>query len=369
MAIKKTAGRTAYAKPGDTTPFFDHIAVWAADTEATAAFFTDYLGWKRHPVIIRVSDDDPTTGGMIGTFFDAPGLWIELIEPTTPGPGQEILDAMGDGALVEINFDVGDEYERVLQDLNARGVEMLSMDGSPLVNGGVIDEGVLSDDGEIQNPGQRIMYFPTSLTQGTTVEYYEVLSDDKHSLLFERDRMWKDEVRPEGMPFIDHVSILVDDIETAANFYTEYMGLNRHPEVFKSPTDYGGAKIVFIDANGYDDNKIWLKLIQPTAPGFARKLMDSFGAGYILELGVQTAEIESFIARMSDKGVTLTGFDTTALADNTAVLSSFGDAECYFPADVSKGIRIKVFERDLNAGLYAQRDKYVKCSDGWPVRM
>ena len=357
MAIKKTAGRTAYAKPGETTPFLDHIAVWAADTEASAKFFSDCLGWERHPSIIRVSDDDPTTGGMIGTFFDAPGLWIELIEPTTPGPGKEILDAMGDGALVEINFDLGDEYEKALKEQADRGVEMLSMDGSPLVDGGRIDEGVVSDEGEVQNPGERIAYFPTDLTQGTTVEYYEVLSNNKGSLLYDRDQIWKDKVRAPGTPFIDHVGILVEDIDAAANFYEEYMGLKRHPKVFESSED-GGAKIAFVDANGYDDHKLWLKLVQPTGAGHAQDLMNKFGKGYIFELGIQTEDIGKLIKNMSSQQITMTKFDTTPLAeDDKALTTSSGDKECYFPADVSCGIRAKIFERgSKNTSLYELRD-------------
>lgn len=358
MTIKKTAGRTAYAAPGEITPFLDHIAVWASDTEASAKFLTERLGWKRHPSTIRVSDDDPTVGGMIGTFFDSPGIWIELIEPTTLGPGQDILDDMGDGALVEINFDVGNEYEKTLDDLADKGVRMLAMDGSPIVDGGQIDEGVLQEDGGFEGNGERIAYFPADLSQGTTVEYYEVLSDNKESLLYERDQVWKNETRATSTPYVDHIGILVEDINTAAAFYKEHMGLQQCPQVFEV-SEYGGAKITFIDANGYDDEKLWLKLVQPTGPGHAKSLMEKFGKGHIFEMCAETKNIQEFVDRMVAKDISMVQFDESEItAASNFVETNSGDKECYFSLSTSRGIRIKIFQRAADgSGIYDRRDK------------
>jgi catechol 2,3-dioxygenase-like lactoylglutathione lyase family enzyme len=300
MALAKTAGRAATVPSGDCTPIFDHIAVWAADTEASARFLSQAMGWKRHPTVIRVSDEEKTTGGMIGTFFDAPGLWIELIEPTTPGPGQDILEALGDGALVEINFDLGNEYQLALDQLAARGVEMLSMDGSPLKDGGTINEGVF-DGHEILNPGQRIAYFPTSMTGGTTVEYYEVLSDDAGSLLLERDRAWKDETREPATPWIDHVAIVTDDAEGAASFFADYMGMKRH----HGRADEGAAKVVLLDAKGADEKTLWLRLVEPAPGSRAAALLAERGPGHIMELGVVVEDFAAFGAHAARLGLTL----------------------------------------------------------------
>lgn len=332
MAIGKCAGRAAFYPAGDCTPVFDHIAVWARDTEATARFLTTVMGWRRHPTVIRVSDEEKTTGGMIGTFFDAPGLWIELIEPTTPGPGQDILDALGDGALVEINFDVGDSYALALQKLADRGVEMLSMDGSPLRDGGTIDEGVF-DDGEIQNAGQRIAYFPTGLTHGTTVEYYEVLSDDDGSLIHERDRVWKDETREPDTPYIDHVSIVTDDAERAAAFFADYMGLRPKPGTI----DETGAKVVVIDANGADDTGLWLRLVEPTPGTRAARILEARGAGHLMELGVVVDHIAAFQRRMAMHGITLVDEQGKSLATADTAAS-----EAYLRPEDSCGIPIRL---------------------------
>jgi len=331
MTIEKCAGRAARYAKDDCTPVFDHIAVWATDTEKSARFLTTVMGWKRHPTVIRVSDNEKTTGGMIGTFFDAPGLWIELIEPTTPGPGKDILDQLGDGALVEINFDVGQAYGLALNKLAARGVEMLSMDGSPLIDGGTIDEGVF-DGGEIQNPGQRIAYFPTDLTGGTTVEYYEVLTEDEGSLILERDRNWQDESRSPGTPWIDYVAIVTDDAAHASNFFAEYMGLQTDPIV--SHAD--GSRSILVDANGADERKLWLRLVEPAAGSQAEATMALRGAGHILELGVLVEDLSKFAVHAASHGVKI--IDSTG----AAIQKFEGVSECWIdPAD-SQGIPIRL---------------------------
>ncbi len=339
MAIAKTAGRAATVPAGDCTPIFDHIAVWSADTEASARFLTQVMGWKRHPTIIRVSDEEKTTGGMIGTFFDAPGLWIELIEPTTPGPGRDILEALGDGALVEINFDVGNEYQLALDQLAARGVEMLSMDGSPLKDGGTINEGVF-DGHEILNPGQRIAYFPTSMTGGTTVEYYEVLSGDAGSLLLERDRVWRGETRDPGTPWIDHVSIATDDADSAAGFFVDYMGMKR----LDGASDESGAKVVLLDAKGADDKPLWLRLVEPVPGSRAAALLAKRGAGHIMELGVVVEDFAAFEARAASHGVSLV--DEKGEPLSAGRLPAGG---AYIRAADSCGIPVRLISRSASA--------------------
>jgi len=354
MAIEKTKGRAARLPAGDMTSVFDHIAVWTEDTEKTAKFLDGVLGWKRHPIIISVSNEEKTTGGMLGTFFDAPGLWIELIEPTCAGPGQEILDQMGDGALVEINFDMGLAYEKGIERAAKQGVEMVSMDGSPLVDGGRIEEGVMKD-GVVEEPGQRIAYFPTSLTGGTTIEYYEVNPENSANLLVQRDLMWSDESRAPGTPFIDHVGILVQDVEQVATFYKNYMDKTVQTEVFEED----GARIKFIDGQGADDTPLWIKLVQPTAPGHAQDLMNKFGKGYIFELGVQVDDLDAFTRKMGAKSINMVQFDGAPFANGeNAVKLSTGDRTNYFPLDTSCGIRIMMFERGPKAtSLMHRRDQ------------
>lgn len=299
------------------------------------------MKWKRHPTIIRVDDEEKTTGGMIGTFFDAPGLWIELIEPTTSGPGQDILDELGDGALVEINFDLGDSYEKALSEMSARGVEMLSMDGSPLVDGGVIDEGVL-EDGEIQDAGQRIAYFPTSLTYGTTIEYYEVRSDDGGSLIKERDADWKDETRIPGAPRIDYIGIITGSLQKTASFYQDYMGLKVQGQTFSE----AGDEVLFVNANGADEKPLWLKLVEPGPRSQNREILHEEGNGFLFEMGVEVDDLEAFIGDAVTHNVQM----------KTRHVGSTDD-EAFFGVGQSCGLPIRVFQRgEANVSITAKRD-------------
>lgn len=340
MVIEKCAGRAARYPAGDCTPMFDHIAVWAADTEASAKFLTEVMGWRRHPTVFHVSGDEKTLGGMIGTFFDAPGLWIELIEPTTPGPGMDILDQQGDGALVEINFDLGEAYGLALARNADAGIEMLSMDGSPLKNGGAVDEGVF--DGEkILDGHQRIAYFPTELTHGTTIEYYEVLADNTGSLILERDRVWRTETRTPGTPWVDHVSIVTDDAGRAAAFFADHMGLQPRAGV----TGEDGDTIIVMDANGADDTPLWLKLVQPAAGGRADRILKARGPGHIMELGVVVEDLAQFASNAARLGAILVDGNGSAL-DPAAARSL---ARAYVRPKDSCGIPICVVAQSVSA--------------------
>jgi len=78
---------------------FDHAAIWVEDMEETLNFLTETVGWRRHPMKIEVSGDDPTVGGMQAVFVDANGLWLEMILPTTEGPGQLLIRSNPDTFL------------------------------------------------------------------------------------------------------------------------------------------------------------------------------------------------------------------------------------------------------------------------------
>ena len=341
---------------------FDHAAIWVEDMEKTATFLADIVGWKRHPMEIAVSSEDETTGGMEAVFIDGNGLWMELILPTSAGPGMDILREQGAGAIVEINFEPGN-YEAVLDDMKARGIPMFNMDGSPLgEDGGVIKEGVV-EEGEMENIGQRIAYWSTDLTRGTTVEIYELLKEDETNLLNVRDRTWVNEKPNPGSPRIDHVAILVEDLDSTAGFYTDVMGLRRHPMKIgidsDSNTGVGGLDISFVDANG-----VWLELVQPTGPGPIMDLLKKKGDGYVAELIAEVDNLDDYYDQVKAKGVELVNIDGTPFQDGEKcfVLEPYGDKAAYFPKDVSCGMTIEVYERGpRDTSLMHKRD------DSWEV--
>lgn len=337
----------------------DHIVIWVDDMEKTSRFLTDVMGWQRHPLEIGI-DADETTGGMRGAFFDAGGFWLELILPTGPGPGMDILNEQGAGALVEINFEAID-YEAVLSRMHDQGIRMLNMDGTPLRNGGTIQEGVI-EAGEIEEPGQRIAYWPTSLSRGTSVEVYE--RGDETSLIVERDKQWGNRERDPKAPRLDRIAIFVEDLEASARFYTDVLGLERHPMGFGLEADaneeVGGMSGAFIDANG-----VWLALIQPRGPGPLMDTLKEKGDGYLAELIVEVDDIERFYDDLQAKGIPLLDINGAPLPDNekASVLAPYGDRIAYLPEDVSCGMTIEVCQRGpRETSLIHRRD------DAWTHR-
>ena len=319
----------------------DHVVVWVDDMERTSTFLTGVMGWPRHPLEIGI-DADETTGGMRGAFFDAGGFWLELILPTGPGPGMDILNEKGAGAMVEINFEaVG--YDAVLERMQAQGIGMLNMDGTPLRKRGTIQEGVI-EAGEIEEPGQRIAYWPTSLTRGTSVEVYE--RGDETSLIVRRDEEWGLPPRDPKIPRLDRIAIFVEDLEESARFYTEVLGLERHPMRFGLEADanqeVGGMSGAFIDAKG-----LWLALVQPRGSGPLMDTLKEKGDGYLAELIVEVDDLDRFYADLQLQGIQLLDIDGNPFSgsEKGSVLEPYGDRIAYLPEDVSCGMTIEVCQR------------------------
>lgn len=335
----------------------DHIAVWVEDLDSTSHFLTDIVGWQRHPMTFGVSAEDETTGGMEGVFFDANGFWLELILPTSPGPGMDILNKEGPGSIIEINFEP-DDYDAILAEMKAKGIAMENMDGTPLsIDGGTIKEGVREGD-SIDEKGQRIAYWPKAISRGSTVEIYETNEDDEDALLTIRDRMWAGETSRATGPRVDRIAIFVEDLERTAGFYTDVMGLKRHPMKFGldggANADTGGMRGTFIDAGG-----VWLALIQPVGEGPLLDLLREKGDGYLAELIVEVDDLDAYYDSMKAKGIQLESTDGSLLSDHkkSSVLDPYGDKLAYFPRDASCGMTIEIFERGpRNTSLIHHRD-------------
>ena len=322
----------------------DHTVIWVADLEGTAKFLREVVGLRQHPMEIGVSDDDPTVGGMEGIFFDGNGVWLELILPTTPGPGMDILEKKGPGAIVEINF-LPEDYDGVIAKMREDGVTMLNMDGSPLGDdGGLIKEGVGTGD-DIEHTGQRIAYWPVSLTRGTSVEIFEVIPGNDAGLINIRDNLWAD-MPPAGPndPWVSHIAIFCKDLEATSSFYTDVLGLNAHSEDLI--VDGGKNKLLgsfkgrFIDANG-----VWLELVQPTGPGALMDTLNRKGDGFLAEICLQVADLDSYAASVRERGVRMVNIDGSPVDSEHCVLAPFGDKMAYFPQEVSCGMVVEVVEK------------------------
>jgi catechol 2,3-dioxygenase-like lactoylglutathione lyase family enzyme len=336
----------------------DHLAVWVSDMEKTVSFLKDVVGFKQHPMEVVVSDDDPTCGGMQAYFVDGNGLWLEMILPTSPGPGMDMLNEFGDGAIVEVNFEaVNEDYMNIIDEMAANNVGMLAMDGSPLVDGGQIDEGVTGHEGSKES-GQRIAYYPADLSCGTTIEIYELLTDDETNLLLLRNKDWEHVEWDLSAPRADNVSILVEDINKAAIFYTDIIGLKRLPEVIDVPSENGNGSVRTLFIKASETDEVWVQLVQPTSPGHAMDLLNEKGTGYAMELGVEVQDLDKVYDDAKARGITMVNLDGGALeAGEKALTSAHGDRYCYYPLEDSRGLRLKMFQRGIDgASIFQNRD-------------
>ena len=256
----------------------------------------------------------------------------------------DILEKVGPGALVEINFQPQD-YDGVLSEMKAKGVQMLNMDGSPLGDdGGYIKEGVGTGE-DIEHTGQRIAYWPTDLTRGSSVEIFEVTPRDEGGLINIRDKMWENEP-PAGpdAPWVDHIAIWVKDLEATASFYTDVLGLERFHKEIDTTLDndnekLGGFKACFIDAKG-----IWLELVQPVGPGALMDTLEEKGDGYLGEICLCVNDLDAYNETMKAKGIQMLNIDGSPLDSKNCVLEPHGEKMAYFPSEISCGMIVEIVQ-------------------------
>ena len=175
------------------------------------------------------------------------------------------------------------------------------MDGTPLLNGGLIQEGVRGDESSHET-GQRIAYWPPSLSRGTTIEVYEKLSKDTTNLLNIRDQQWQGQQAASGGPRIDHVVILTEDAEKTAAFYTDVMGLQRLPQQSDSQASDDILEAIWIDTNGAR-----LKLLQPKDSSPLMDVLRDKGDGHPYEIATKVDDLESYIGGVKARGGEISG--------------------------------------------------------------
>jgi catechol 2,3-dioxygenase-like lactoylglutathione lyase family enzyme len=319
-------------------PRLEHIAIWARDLDASAAFLHDVLGWRRHPMAFGVPEDNPVFGGMDLAFVDANGLWIELVQPTTEGPGQEFLDQKGDGAIVELDFEI-DDFEANLDAYRQRGIELIGMDGKPLYDGGLLQEWVLTD-GKRVPADEHLSYLPFDLARGTSIELF---TEEPNGAVIVRDATWTDAQRtPASAPRLDHVVLIAADLEATSRVYTDIMGLAplpARPGIHRGWLGAGKQHHAWIDANG---RGLALEIVQPAAGSEA---LSALGDGTILELAVRVADLDAFAASLRSKGLQPSSGED-ALPAGTAALTDpeTGHRYFYLPQAQCHGMRILMFE-------------------------
>ena len=119
-------------------------------------------------------------GGMKGTFIDANGLWLALVQPVGPGPLMEYLNEKGDGHVAELIMEV-DDLEAYYDSMKAKGVILNNIDGTPL-----------NDEKKyhlLEPYGDKLAYIPEDASCGITIEVFE-RGPRESSLIHRRDDSW-----------------------------------------------------------------------------------------------------------------------------------------------------------------------------------
>ncbi len=94
---------------------------------------------------------------------------------------------------------------------------------------------------------------------------------------------------------LDHIAIAVRDIETAAKFYTEHLGLSI-AKIEEVPTEK--VRVAFIQIGD-----VWIELLEPTAEDSPiSKFLDKRGEG-LHHLCVETNDIGQAITHLHQEGV------------------------------------------------------------------
>ena len=338
-----------------TKPTLEHIALWAADLEKTSDILTDLFGWRRNPVVFGVTEGDEVFGGMKLAFIDANGFWIELVEPTTEGPGMDFLKLKGNGALVELDFSVPD-FDKTVAAMKAKGIDVVGMDGNPLRNGGLLQEWVIKD-GKRETGDERLMYLPANASGGTSIELFW---EYPTGVVFYRDEIWPEEKRtPRSAPRLDYITVITANLPATEKVYTETLGLKKSAVNRGLSREWMGvseSQHAWIDTNC----DVWVELVAPTEHAGQAVLKDpALGDGAILELGVEVADIEAFHDQMAGKGIRVMSGDGVPLpVGQKAVTVSTGDRYCYLPREKTEGMRILIFQRaPTGEGVFAKRNR------------
>jgi catechol 2,3-dioxygenase-like lactoylglutathione lyase family enzyme len=364
LLLLNAVSQSAAASPASDSlkPRLEHTAVWVKDVDKTSNFLSYALGWRRHPLKFGVAADSRVYGGMKLAFVDANGLWLELVEPTSPGPGMDFLKQKGNGSLVELDFFV-DDFDTAEAAVRTMGIQPMGMDGKPMVNGGRLTEWAIKDGKRVRGD-ERLLYMPMDVSRGTSVEIgWEYPS----GVVLLRDATWKEGERtPRSGPRVDHVVVLAQDLEKTAKFYTDVLGLRRNPRSSGFPRRWmglGADRHAWIDGG----DGTWIELVSPAPGSAAAKLLENprFGDGAILELDVEVPDADTFYDRMRAKGLTMTAGDSTALAaGEKSVVLPTGDRFSYFPQSASQGMRIMVFQRGSAASSLLPEPRELRRSGG-----
>ncbi|CAN1552170.1 hypothetical protein MCEREM21A_02234 [Sphingomonadaceae bacterium] len=324
---------SAESKPAEPARF-GHLSACIDDPEASAKFFSDVFGWQR-PNMQSAATSVPTKQleerATNVTWVDAHGFYLELIKSSTADD-----DLCTHGSYRSLTF-VPPNWP-----ISANTLPVTEKDAGKLDFGAHLAERITDSGGQFLVPKSITGQLDIRLSPARGLETYQNSNTGKVS-----------------EPRVDRIAIIVRNAEETARFFTEKLGLRRHPDAIDldgaANPESGGIHVVFVDANG-----VWLALVQPVGAGPLNAYLDTHGDGVIAELIIEVPSVADFYDRMAAENITLVNtrgapVDPVAKAH---VLEPFRDKIAYFPADVTGGLTIELVERgDKSTSLLEHRDR------------
>lgn len=182
IVLESVPGPSMLRQRGTGTIRADRIAIFVADLERSARFYTNVLGLQRNPQIVELNGaENARSGGLKATFIDANGVWLALVQPVGPGPLMDYLNDHGDGHIAELILEVDDLgafYDR----MSAMGISLVDTRGEP------VDP---NEKAHVLWPyGDRIAYLPSASAGGLVIELVQ-RGPTETSLMERRDRAAK----------------------------------------------------------------------------------------------------------------------------------------------------------------------------------
>lgn len=337
------SGGTSAASDPTAQPRLEHMAIWAESVDRSAKFLHDTLGWKLHPMVSGVPDDNPVYGGMDPRFVDASGLWLELVQPTTAGPGTDFMEEKGNGAIVERDFFV-QGFDRNVALMKARGIDLIGMDGKPMVGDGLLQEYVMVD-GRRAVADERLSYLPFDLAQATSLEMgWEYPDGD----VYVRDAQWSPALAtPKHSPRLDHVVVLAQDLEASAKAYSYALRSPRHDLATGLRRDWVGVTEeghAWLQGN---TQGFWIGIVTPQRNRNGTAAVQRFGDGNIMELVAELQDTGASYDRMQQLGITMTVGDDrpSPRGKKPLTMRRTGDRHACFPLNRSEAMRSVVTQR------------------------
>lgn len=150
---------------------------------------------------------------------------------------------------------------------------------------------------------------------------------------------------------IDHIGILVNDIEKAMKFYRDLFGWEIPKE-----KPYEG-KIGFVDTPGHKykyamlkaPNNVYLELLQPVEGTWVKKLQEE-GEGTFSEICVETDDIEEMADRLTRMGVAPlldTNIQDPIKKGKKYVTTPSNNKICYISQDKTLGTQWEIIQRPI----------------------